>query len=83
MTGFIGGVCTTISFFPQVIKVVRSGSVDGLSFPMFLIHFTGDLLWIAYGVMIKDVIIISFETFASVFNFIILIYFLKKYYRCE
>jgi MtN3 and saliva related transmembrane protein len=78
LIGFVGGICTTISFFPQVIKVVRSGSVQGLSFPMFAIHFLGDILWVVYGIFIHDVIIISFETVASIFNLIILSYFIRN-----
>lgn len=81
LIGFVGGICTTISFFPQVIKVIRSGSVQGLSFPMFAIHLTGDILWVIYGILIHDIIILSFESVASFFNFIILLYFLKDVYR--
>lgn len=44
--------------------------------PMFCIHFVGDIVWVVYGVMVWDVIIISFEVIASLFNFIILVYFL-------
>jgi len=81
VVGFIGGLCTTGSFVPHVLKVIASGSVEGLSFPMFLIHFIGDLLWVAYGVMIDDIILISFETLVSFLNIIILGYFIKHYMR--
>jgi len=83
IVGFVGGICTTISFFPQVIKVIRSGSVQGLSFPMFAIHFLGDILWVAYGILIHDIIIISFETVASLFNMIILFYFIKNQFYTQ
>lgn len=83
LIGFTGGICTTISFFPQVIKVISSGSVQGLSFPMFAIHFLGDILWVAYGILIHDIIIISFETVASLFNMIILFYFIKNKSCCQ
>lgn len=83
LVGFVGGICTTISFFPQVITVVRSGSVQGLSFPMFAIHFVGDILWVVYGILIDDIIIISFETVASFFNLMILFYFIKNQFYTQ
>lgn len=74
--GLCSGILTTTSFFPQVLKVVRTGSVNGLSFPMFFTHFIGDLVWITYGIMVSDVIIITFEIIASMCNLIILVYFI-------
>lgn len=77
VVGLVGGALTTLSFLPQVIKVVRTRSVGDLSLPMFVIHVAGDFMWIAYGVMTQDVIIISFEVVASVFNIVIAAHFFR------
>ena len=59
----IGGcaaVCTTFSSVPQLKKCWETGSAGDLSLRMLLLHSTGVALWIGYGVIRGDwVIIIS------------------------
>lgn len=76
VVGLVGGALTTFSFLPQVIKVIRTQSVGDLSLPMFAIHVAGDAMWIAYGVLTRDVIIVSFEMIATTLNLIIVAHFL-------
>lgn len=75
--GFLAGTGTTVSFFPQMIRVVRTGSVADLSIYMFLIHSTGVSLWVAYGVLVDDLIIILFNCVTILFNLVILSYFIR------
>lgn len=72
--GLIAGTLTTISFVPQVIKVVTSKSTKDISFLMFLIFTIGVFAWLMYGLLINDlpVIIANFITF--ILSLIILIY---------
>lgn len=72
--GLIAGTLTTISFIPQVIKVVTSKSTKDISFLMFLIFTIGVFAWLMYGLLISDlpVIIANFITF--ILSLIILIY---------
>ena len=79
--GLLAGTGTTVSFFPQMIRVVRSGSVADLSIYMFLIHSSGVALWVAYGVLVDDPIIILFNCMTAVFNMIILSYFIRAYMK--
>ena len=47
--GFLAGALTTAAFVPQVIKSLRTGSVDDLSMGWLLMFNSGVALWIAYG----------------------------------
>ncbi len=52
--GLVGGICTTISFFPQVLKIWITKSVNDLSLSMFLIFTFGVGNWLIYGLIIKE-----------------------------
>jgi MtN3 and saliva related transmembrane protein len=79
--GIMAGVGTTVSFFPQMIRVVRTKSVADLSIYMFLIHSSGVSLWVAYGILVDDLIIVIFNCMTMVFNMIILSFFIREHYR--
>jgi MtN3 and saliva related transmembrane protein len=67
--GFIGGVCTTLSFSPQVVhlwKASYSHQVDGLSLGMYGIYTVGTWLWIIYGILMKDIMIVMFNILSSI-----------------
>lgn len=77
--GFLAGTGTTVSFFPQMIRVIRTKSVSDLSIYMFLIHSTGVSLWVAYGVLVDDMIIVLFNCVTALFNLVILSFFIRGY----
>jgi len=56
--GLIAGVCTTISFIPQVRRTLRTRSTGDLSLSMFLVFTVGVVLWLIYGILIKSMPII-------------------------
>jgi MtN3 and saliva related transmembrane protein len=57
--GLVAGSCTTIAFLPQVLKTWRSGSAKDLSLSMFSFFSFGVLLWLIYGIVIRDIPIIA------------------------
>ncbi len=57
--GLLAGSLTTIAFLPQVFKTWKSRSAKDLSLGMFSIFTTGVLLWLAYGILIRDVPVIA------------------------
>ena len=54
LLGLLAGLFTTWAFLPQVIKTWKRKEADGISFWMYLIYCTGILLWLGYGLLIKD-----------------------------
>lgn len=61
MTTFIGlaaAFFTTVSYFPQVTKVWRTGETEDLSLKMLLALLAGLALWIVYGILQGDMVIV-------------------------
>jgi len=58
LIGLIAATLTTAAFLPQAIKTWRTKSTGDLSPFMFLIMCTGVLLWLIYGLLIKNTPII-------------------------
>jgi MtN3 and saliva related transmembrane protein len=50
--GTAAGVCSMASFVPQLIKIAREKSAEGVALHTYALTVTGFVLWIAYGVML-------------------------------
>lgn len=50
--GHAAAFLTTISFVPQVARVVKTKSTKDISLGMFLLMAAGVTLWLIYGLMI-------------------------------
>ncbi len=57
--GFSAAVFTTFSFIPQFIKIVKTKKTEGLSLLMILQISAGLILWIIYGLLRKDIVLIT------------------------
>lgn len=49
--GYAAATCTTISFLPQLLRVIKLRSAREISLGMFSIFSIGTALWLAYGVL--------------------------------
>ena len=58
VVGAVAAVCTTASYFPQLKKCWETGEAGDLSLHMFAILAGGIALWVVYGLMKADPIII-------------------------
>lgn len=58
LLGFLAAALTSLSYIPQVRKVLPRQSTSDLSLKMLLILFAGLSLWIVYGATVGDPIII-------------------------
>lgn len=56
--GFIAAILTTTAFIPQVYKAWKTKSTASLSLPMYLVFFTGIVLWLVYGFYLKSLAMI-------------------------
>ncbi len=52
LVGYTAGVCTTISFAPQVLKILRTRSTRDISLGMYLVLALGIALWLVHGVQV-------------------------------
>ena len=52
VVGSLAGLCTTVAFIPQVLKIWKQGGRD-LSYGMLTLYLTGVLLWLVYGILVR------------------------------
>jgi MtN3 and saliva related transmembrane protein len=52
--GIVAAVLTTSAFVPQAFKIIRMRQTKDLSLTMYVMMFTGQLCWLAYGIYLKD-----------------------------
>lgn len=75
--GFVAAICTTISFLPQAVKVIKTKQTKDLSLVMYLTFTVGLFLWLVYGIIGKDLPIIIANAITLVFAITILIMKIK------
>ena len=56
--GLLAAFCTTISYCPQLKKCWQTGSAGDLSLVMYLTLASGVALWVVYGFLKADVVIV-------------------------
>jgi len=59
LVGAAAALCTTISYLPQLKKSWETGETDDLSRNMLILLGAGLGLWLAYGVLKADFVIIA------------------------
>jgi MtN3 and saliva related transmembrane protein len=58
LIGLMAALCTTASYIPQLKKCWETGSAGDLSLKMFSILAAGIALWVVYGVLQGDAVVI-------------------------
>jgi MtN3 and saliva related transmembrane protein len=59
LVGLVAAFCTTVSYYPQLKKCWTTGSAGDLSLTMFLTLSGGVGLWVVYGFLKSDLVIIT------------------------
>lgn len=54
LVGYVAATCTTLSFLPQLVRVLKLRSARDISLGMFLVFSFGTALWLAYGLFIHS-----------------------------
>ena len=81
LIGFVAAFCTTVSYYPQLRKCWQTGSAGDLSLAMFATLSTGVALWIAYGFLRGDIVIILANVVSLCLLLGILYFKLRERYR--
>ena len=71
--GTIAATLTTGSFGLQAMHTLKSRDVSGISLGMYVVYVFGVVLWVAYGVMLNAVPMISSQVITLTFASIILV----------
>lgn len=54
MIGFVAAACTSLSFFPQAVKIIRDRETAGISLVTYSLFVVGLTLWFTYGVLMHS-----------------------------
>jgi MtN3 and saliva related transmembrane protein len=76
--GIMAGALTTGSIVPQVLKIVQSKSSKDVSTLFFVIMAGGMLLWLIYGILRPDMVIVLWNAISLSLTMVIIA--LKKVY---
>ena len=58
LTGIAAACCTTAPYFPQLQKCWETEETNDLSLGMFLTLFAGIALWVVYGILRSDSVVL-------------------------
>jgi MtN3 and saliva related transmembrane protein len=72
--GVCAAVLTSVSYVPQVRKAWPRGSTSDLSLKMLVALTTGLALWIAYGVLKSDWVIVAANTVGTALSASMLVF---------
>ena len=75
--GFAAGTITTIGFFPQIIKALKTKNTTDISLWMPIVLCTGIFLWLVYGLLINDWPLIIANAIAFAANLFLVLLKLK------
>lgn len=75
--GLIASIITSVSMLPQFIKILREKEAESVSIGMPLMLIAGLGIWVWYGFLRDDWIIIGANAFSVLLNTLNLIFTLK------
>jgi len=78
IVGLSAAFLTTSAFIPQVYKIYKEKNTDGISLTMYIILFTGVILWFIYGILIGSLSIIIANGVTALLQLSIIIFKLKN-----
>jgi MtN3 and saliva related transmembrane protein len=81
LIGLVAALCTTVSYIPQLKKIWVTGETEDISLKMFLILAAGIALWVVYGVLQRDAVIILAYSVSLVLLMAILFFKLRENVR--
>ena len=77
LLGFLGGAFITISFIPQVIRVFKLRSAREISLLFTLFILVGAIFWLAYGIYLRLLPVILWNSVSAAFVLVLMIGKLK------
>jgi len=76
--GLIAGALTTFSALPQLLKVIKTKDTQSFSLSFLIIFCTGIFLWIVYGVMLRRLALILWNSITFFFWILVLFHKIKE-----
>jgi MtN3 and saliva related transmembrane protein len=77
LIGYAAATLATLAFVPQVVKSYRDKSTKDISLVMYLVFFTGVVLWLIYGIHLESMPMIIANTVTALLALSIIILKIK------
>ncbi len=75
----IAGVIMSFGYYPQAFKIIKNKSVKNVSLSTYLMFFPGVVIWLLYGISLKDIPLIVANSLAVIGCFLVLLaYFIYR-----
>ena len=74
VVGLVGATFTTLAFVPQVVKIWKNRSSNGVSLSMYV----GIIIWLAYGILINSIAVIAANILSGILQVVIIFLTLKN-----
>ncbi|MBN2348718.1 MAG: SemiSWEET family sugar transporter [Bacteroidales bacterium] len=75
--GLVAASCTTISFLPQAVKIIKTKHTKDLSLGMYILFSAGVLFWLLYGILTKDLPVLLANAITLSLSVVILFFKIK------
>ena len=75
--GIVASILTAVSMIPQLVKIVKQKKAGDVSLGMLFTLISGLGVWVYYGFLQKDWVIIIANSFSFLVNIIILLFTIK------
>lgn len=77
--GTIAAICTTVGFIPQIVRGIKTRELKDVSPLMLVLLLVGGSLWLAYGMHLKNPIIVLANGFTL--SFVVTIFVLRLLFK--
>ena len=71
--GYLGGTMTTVAFFPQVVKTLRTRDTRSISLGIYLLFTAGVFFWLVYGIRLGALPMILANGITLLLSFVLLV----------
>ena len=78
VVGLVGATFTTLAFVPQVVKIWKNRSSNGVSLSMYVCMLVGIIIWLAYGILINSVAVIAANILSGILQVVIIFLTIKN-----
>lgn len=75
----IVSICTSISYFPQVVKLLKIKKSDDLSIPSWILWVISSLTYTIYAICVSKDVMLIFETSLQLFFCLFILLLAIKY----
>jgi MtN3 and saliva related transmembrane protein len=77
IAGLVAAFCTTISFLPQAVQIIKTKDTSAISASMYSLFTLGTLLWLVFGIFTHNMPVILANAVTFLLATIILFHKLK------